>query len=197
MNEVYTGVKFDTIFVEKRRIKNKKANELIFWAKKFSDAGLMPSHSKGSYGNLSFKTRNGFIITKAGKRADELKIEDLVNVVDCDLNNKKVYCIGLFVPSSETFLHWMIYKERKNIKAIFHGHDKIVLENAEKLNLLITEKEQSYGTLELCYEVLKILGKSKYLVMRNHGFISLGESMDEAGMLAIEVHEKAKNFSLK
>jgi len=46
---------------------------------------------------------------------------------------KEVHVQGLTLPSSETFLHWFIYKKRKDVKAIFHGHNKKILEKATKL----------------------------------------------------------------
>jgi len=38
--------------------------------------------------------------------------------------------------------------------------------------------------------VLDVLGNADFLIMKKHGFISLGRSMEEAGRRAIEVHQR-------
>lgn len=194
MKEKYLGPKFKTILEKKNIPYNKKIEELIFWCKKFDEVVLAPHHKKGSYGNLSFKNDNGFIITGSGKDMSKININEFVKVKKCDLKNKKVYARGLIEPSSESFLHWLIYQKRKDVKAIFHGHNQKILEKADELNLIKTEKEKPYGTIELVKEVLKVLNKNNYIIMKNHGFISLGSSMKEAGKIAIKIYKRASKY---
>jgi len=48
------------------------------------------------------------------------------------------------------------------------------------------------GTIELAKEVLKVLGNNKLIVLKNHGFVSLGATMKEAGELASVTLKRSK-----
>ena len=61
------------------------------------------------------------------------------------------------------------------------------------MKLPVTKKEQAYGSIELIEEVEKILQNQFYLVLKNRGFLSLGETMERAGNLALQIHQKACN----
>jgi ribulose-5-phosphate 4-epimerase/fuculose-1-phosphate aldolase len=87
-------------------------------------------------------------------------------------------------------MHFTIYKKRNDIGAIFHGHDKEIVINANKLGLPITAHEELPGTVALLREVEKILGNEMFIVMKNHGFLSFGKTMDEAGKLALKIKSK-------
>jgi ribulose-5-phosphate 4-epimerase/fuculose-1-phosphate aldolase len=89
-------------------------------------------------------------------------------------------------------LHGAIYKKRKNAGAVFHGHCREILSYGRRMNIRETEKEEPYGTRRLVAGVLKILGKQKFLIMKNHGFVSLGRSMKTAGSLALAVREACR-----
>jgi ribulose-5-phosphate 4-epimerase/fuculose-1-phosphate aldolase len=89
-------------------------------------------------------------------------------------------------------MHHLIYEACEDVNAVFHGHNKIILANADTLKLPVTEKEYASGTKELAKEVLKVLGDSKLIVLRNHGFVSLGTTMEEAGEQALATLNEAR-----
>ncbi len=188
MPEKYEGVKFKTIFEgEIHDAPGEDSKALIGWCRRFSDLMLVAAEA----GNLSFRLRGGFVITPTGKSKAELSPEDLVEVVNCDIGKKEVTVRGIFEPSSESMLHWLIYKNRNDVNAIFHLHDFDVLEKTG-LGLKSTVRVMPYGTVELANEVLSALGKKEnYILMRNHGVIACCRSMDEAGELALDVHRRA------
>ena len=62
----------------------------------------------------------------------------------------------------------------------------------ECLTRELTKKFEEYGTIELVNSVLEILDDSNFIEMRNHGFLSLCNSMTEAGLLALEVYNRCK-----
>jgi ribulose-5-phosphate 4-epimerase/fuculose-1-phosphate aldolase len=190
MKEKYTGPKFKTVLEKKKLSQNQEVRELIFWCKKFDKLGLTPKEGRWSAGNLSFRKKEGFIITGSSKDMAKINIEGLAFVKKCDSKKKEAHVQGLTLPSSETFLHWFIYKKRKDVKAIFHGHNKKILEKATKLKIVQTKKERPYGTIQLAKEVLKVLNKNNFIILKNHGFLSMGKSMKEAGKLAISVFKK-------
>ncbi|MCK4555160.1 MAG: class II aldolase/adducin family protein, partial [Candidatus Aenigmarchaeota archaeon] len=180
--------KFETVFLEQRPPTNKCLSELIFWCKKFSELGIAPMHETGSYGNLSARIGKGFIISSAGTDLGNMQKKDFSEVVS--VSGNKVRAIGLVEPSSESVLHHAIYSVRPDINAIFHGHDALVVESAEKLGIPITKKEEAYGTQELMGQAKKLFAHD-YFVLKNHGIISLGITMKEAGEMAEKMHERA------
>jgi len=194
MSEKYSGVKFKTIFREKSKIKHKGIEKLRHWGRKFTELDLAPKIEGGFAGNLSFRTHRGFIITASVANLSGLNDDDLVEVTDADVCLKHVFVCGLKEPSSESFLHHAIYVRRADINAVFHGHDKLTLKFNDLLNFPVTEHEQPDGAAELVKDVGKILDKCKdyyYILIKNHGFISLGKTMDEAGNEAISQHKRA------
>lgn len=190
MSETFKGVKFETIFVERHAPKNPCVKELIFWCKKFSEIGILPKHGTASFGNLSARTKNGFITTGSGTDHEKMKETDFAEVVSVSVTEKKVSAIGRCAPSSESIMHHMIYSMRPDVNAIFHGHDNEVLKNAERLGVPVTEKEEPYGTLELM-EQAKKLCMHDYFILKKHGIVSLGKTMKEAGERSVEMHKRA------
>jgi len=195
-------VKFKVEFISKDAPCDERISQLCDWCFRFNEYGLTPrlSGSGRSLGNLSFRIEVGkpaFIITGSALDSKEkLSREDLVKVVKSDWKRKIVFAEGQRDPSSESMMHYEIYQRREEVGAIFHGHSKVITVNARLLGLPETDREVLSGTTELLEEVMKILDKGNFLVMKNHGFLSLGKTMDEAGNLALEVLEKAKKMKL-
>jgi L-fuculose-phosphate aldolase len=177
MGEVYTGTKFRTVQVHPEPPRHERSPRLVHWCRRFAELGLAGK----AMGNLSFRTDNGFIITPTGTDPLTLTVDDLVEILGVDVQQREVYAVGKREPSSESLMHQGIYRARADVMAIFHGHSAAVLEAAARLRLPITAREQPYGTPEMAAEVVAILGRHSFVIMRNHGFIALGGTMDEAG----------------
>lgn len=182
----YQGVKFRTEVIGREVPQSPRIKELKYWCRKFSSQGFAPVYEGGSYGNLSFRlqeSKDQFIITASGiDLGEELSDDCFVKVEDCDLKKGVVYASGEREPSSESILHFVIYHERKDVNVIFHGHSKNILEQANELGIPQTSKEEPCGPNELVRRVfLEILDDKAFLIMKNHGFISLGRTMREAG----------------
>lgn len=188
--ERYVGVKFKTRFLRKEPPEDERIAELVKWCKVFHMCGLTPVVDGKSMGNLSFRVKeslNEFIITASGLGPKNmLNPECFVKVVDCDLNRKIVYVHGVREPSSESFLHYRIYLLRQDVHAVFHGHDMAIMEHAKDVGAVETKEWKPYGSLELVKSVEEILNGNNFIIMRKHGFISIGASMEEAGKLALE-----------
>ena len=181
--------KFKTVFLGKQSPKDARIKRLKYWAREFHCRGFAPCYGSGSYGNLSFRAKigsNGFIITASGlKLKDNLKDNSFFHVTGVDMDKKEVSGYGIRPPSSESLLHFAIYRKRKDVAAIFHGHCTELLKTVYARGIPATSKEEPYGTPALVKSVLKILGRHKFLIMKNHGFISLGKNMDRAGRRAL------------
>lgn len=196
--ERYVGVKFRTKFMRREVPSDTRIGELALWCKKFHSLGLTPVVEGRSMGNLSFRLKDGlneFIITASGLGPkDMLGPECFVRVVGFDINRKTVYVYGVKTPSSESILHYRIYELRKDVNAVFHGHNVLITKYAGALGFVETKKWRPYGSLELVESVEEVLNGNNFLVIKKHGFISLGPSMEAAGFLAIEKKMSAEEF---
>ncbi|MEK6941346.1 MAG: class II aldolase/adducin family protein [archaeon] len=187
--------KFRTIFTAKTPPVHEKNAELLEWCKKFAEQGLAPRYGKGSsHGNLSFRAKNGMIITRSGSDLSSINETELVEVTDCDEKKFSVKASGMFEPSSESFEHLAIYRSRKEINAVFHGHSNEILLHAKKFGIVETRNEADYGTVENLNEVIGVLGKNDFVVMKGHGFLCLGKSLSDCGKRALEFQKKAEKM---
>jgi L-fuculose-phosphate aldolase len=187
-----SNVMFSPVFLDKNPPEDTRIDELIQWGKRFHEMGAV----KAKEGNLSFRTKLGFIITGTGTVLGELSKELFVEVrgVVFGLNKNSVYIKGQVVPSVETVLHSGIYETLPDVNVIFHSHDGRVLKAADKLGLLSTETEQTPGSPELAEEAIRLVKSSqaiKCFILKNHGVITMGSTVTEAGKLMEELHEKS------
>lgn len=190
-------IRFNTVFVSDKIPSDAKIVELKEWSEKFQKNGLTPEVEGNYTGNLSFRSKEGFVITASGLKNKENLAEDcFVYVRDYDEKANTFYVEGKVKPSSESIMHHLIYKTCGEINAVFHGHNDMIVANAKKLGLPVTEKEYRSGTIELAKEVLKVLGNNKLVVLRNHGFVSLGTTMKEAGEQALATLDQSKAANL-
>lgn len=179
--EEYTGPKFTTSFLKKKVLKSDQAKELINWCY------VLAKYNEGTSGNLSLRTQNGCIITGTGTDLGKATIYDLVEVTGIDAEEFTIQARGIKAPSSESFLHLKIYQKLGRINAVFHGH------RLDIPGVPVTEKEYPYGTLELADSVADLAEKANFLIARNHGFFSLGETMEEAGKQIINIGTSPPN----
>lgn len=191
MAEIYEGVKFKTIFLSNTVPQDFRLRSMKYWAGVFNDKGLAPPYEGGSAGNISFRLRKGsneFIITasKTGMK-DTISDDCFVKVVSCDMSTEQVFAEGIREPSSESRLHWAIYKARQDVDVIFHGHCEALLANAQKLNVPETSRFEEYGTTALIESVMEILGNHNFVLMKDHGFISMGPSRETVGKQVLKM----------
>lgn len=192
MSTESNAVAFSAVFLARTSPSDVKIAQLAQWGKNFYVMGLV----KEMEGNLSFRTRLGFIISGTGVPLNTLTPETVAEVtgVVYGLNRTSVYIKGQVVPSRESILHSQIYEERSDVNAIFHVHDSVLMSHAEKLGIPVTSTEKEAGSQELAKEAVNLLKFNKdvrYFVLKNHGVIALGTTMDEAGKLIEEMGRKA------
>ena len=189
-------VKFKVEFAAGALPEDERIEKLSEWCLVFDKNGLTPrfNGTGRSLGNLSFRVTEGascFIITGSTLDSKErLSQDDFVKVVETCPEKMIVIAEGTRDPSSESMMHHEIYKRRSDINAVFHGHDKEITANAGLLGVPETGREELPGTAALMGEVMKILGQNNFIVMKNHGFLSFGKNMDEAGNRALEQKKK-------
>jgi L-ribulose-5-phosphate 4-epimerase len=153
-------------------------------------------------GNVSVRVKEHVIIKPSGVPYSLLKPEDYV-VVDLDGNiiegNKK--------PSIDTATHLYLYRNIEWAKSIIHTHSTFatVWAVAEKpIPVLCTAHADFFGeeiplseyapvgSEAIAKAVLKVLGKSGVVLLRKHGVMVVGNSLDDVIKKAIFLEEVAK-----
>jgi L-fuculose-phosphate aldolase len=186
MPEGYVGTKFQTIYASREPPCDARIDELVKWCRRFAELGIVGK----AMGNVSFRTANGFIISPTGTDPATIASRQFVEVIKTDSAARELTVRGAGEPSSESMMHAAIYDVRLEINAVFHAHNDALLAAAARLGLAVTEREQPYGTPDLAREILKILYGHHFFIMRNHGFVSLGRTMEDAGRQVEEMLAK-------
>ncbi|MBR9676712.1 class II aldolase/adducin family protein [Candidatus Woesearchaeota archaeon] len=190
----YQGIKFVTRMIGSEIPIHSNLERLKYWCNVFDQKGLAPPYDGGSFGNLSFRVQPGseqFIITAAQSALSESSDNNnFVTVNKVDLEQGIVYSIGSREPSSEAMVHAAVYNTRPNVQAVFHGHCQVITERAADLGIPVTLEEAPYGTVELVNRVLEVLEDHNFVEMKNHGFLALGKSLDEAGNISLDFLNK-------
>lgn len=172
--EKYIGIKFsvDTFIHKPIKRYGRIRKELVKWSRILGDF----TKTEGNEGNLSARIKNGFIITTANSILKFLTMDNLALVNKFDFKKYSlIKGMGLAYPSSETPLHFLIYKKRKDVNYIIHLHNLKL-----RKNIKITKKEFPYGTKELSREVVKTLGKEGIIIIKAHGILSVGRKIEDA-----------------
>ena len=188
------GITFSSVFLDKAPPTDVRIDEMIPWAKKISEYSCI----QGASGNLSFRTKMGFIITGGGISLDNVSKDMAVEVrgVVFGLNRPSIYAKGQIVPSKETLLHSGIYEALPEINAIICVPGHIVLETAEKLSLPTTLLEQTAGSQELAQEavnLMKLNQSVRCFVIKNYCVVALGATMSEAGKQIDAIQTRAES----
>ncbi len=195
MSSSFHATKFKTQYVGTLPPEDERIDELRSWCAEFHRLNLTPLHKYGACGNLSFRMVPGglpFIVTASGTRFDgPIPAENFVIVDSCNLDEGVVFAKGARKPSSESMFHFAIYRQREDVNAVFHGHSREILASASGLGLPETRREEPYGTVALVRSILEVLGNENFLIIRNHGFLSLGATMREAGERALHICRKS------
>ena len=186
-------IRFKTVFASEKIPYDLKIVELKDWCERFQKNCLTPVVEGNYTGNLSFRSGRGFVITASGlKNKENLTNECFVYIQSYDEQTNTFVVEGEKKPSSESIMHHLIYVNNEDVNAVFHGHNDLIVRYAEKLKLTITKKKFESGSIKLAKEVLKVLGDNKLIVLKDHGFVSLGTRMKEAGELALTTLDEAK-----
>lgn len=177
-----------------------KTREIIAIANAMDAVGFAPSKS----GNVSTRTKNGFLITPTGKPYTELAPRDLVQL---DLDGQIVS--GALQPSSEWRFHAALYEVHPDCNAVVHNHSPraTALSCARKgipafhYMIAITggadipcAKYATFGTPALAANLVSAMGERKAVLLANHGVVTWGSSIAQAWTIAQEVENLASQY---
>jgi ribulose-5-phosphate 4-epimerase/fuculose-1-phosphate aldolase len=121
------------------------------------------------------------------------------DIILLDLDGNKLE--GDLEPAAEIPLHLAVYQKRPDVMAIAHTHSPMVvtlsiagipLRTVENLGASVIgieapvfEKSGLVDTFELGYEVAEVMGSHNFCVLRSHGDLVAGKSIEEACVYAM------------
>ncbi|MSQ11612.1 MAG: class II aldolase/adducin family protein [Dehalococcoidia bacterium] len=159
-------------------------------AKELERLGLVA----GSSGNVSARVQERgrplLVITPTSRSYSSLRVRDVV-VIDYEGEPMR----GTLPPSSETMLHVAVYQARRDVGAVIHTHSIYAsacavagLEVPPLLDEMVVYlgggiKVAEYGfpgTTELGAKACAALGDRKAVLLRNHGMVGVGATLEEA-----------------
>ena len=182
-------------------VKKKILKELIDASHFIYNKGLTP----GKSGNISCRFyENGITkiaITKSGISKGIVGINDIIII---NMDGKVLE--GEETPSSETFLHIGIYKERKDINAVVHTHSPYAtgfsmsgkeLRRLEgfgpiEKSFIPSVKYSKPGSTELANDTAEMMNDEDVVILKNHGVVATSINIGEAILLAEFIEDIAK-----
>lgn len=194
----YIGVKFKAVQLSKKNLKDALKLYPIF--KRVCEKLKENNMTSANAGNMSIRhQQKGFFITSSGSNLGCLEDNEITYVENCNLRANQLIYKGQIPPSSETMMHYLIYKNRPQAKAIIHAHDEFATQpEMLEREVFETEKEEPYGTVELAEMAIKTFEKAKQIiVLKNHGYVAIGKDLDEACDIIVKKHLKLMEKSKK
>lgn len=163
----------------------------------------------GTWGNVSMRIKDNILLTPSKVEYDTMQPWDLVLI-----NSEGAVIEGSRTPTSEKEVHRRILNQRVDIGAVIHAHTEAAMAvsalNISEVPCLVEEMSQLLGgSIPLTREYVPAeqhtalgvaaalaIGEKNAVILRNHGSVCCGRTLDEA-FLAVEVVEKACALFLK
>jgi len=159
--------------------------------------------NRGKSGNVSARTREGFLVTPSALPYDRTEPGDVVFVTSDGAPH------GRRRPSSEWRFHRDIYAARAEVHAIVHAHSPFATTLAcldrgiPAFHYMVAAAGghdircapyATFGTQALSDHAVAALDRRKACLLSHHGMIALGVSLDAALALAVEVESLAEMY---
>lgn len=155
-------------------------------------------------GNVSGRDpQTGFVVIKpSGVRYEELTPENMVVV---DLDGKVVE--GKYKPSSDTLAHVYVYRHRPDVNGVVHTHSTFATAWAavgKPIPAVLTAICDEFGGPipvgayakiggdEIGQEIVRSIGSSPAILMKNHGVFAIGKTPEAAVKAAVMVEDVAR-----
>lgn len=173
--------------------------QIISTALRMNGVGI----NRGKSGNVSARCKSGFLVTPSGLAYEKTKPADIVFV------DAKGKATGKREPSSEWRFHHDIYRTRPECLAVVHAHSSFATSLAclrmeiPAFHYMIAvagghnircAPYATFGTQELSDNALAALKGRKACLLANHGAIALGDHLDAALALAVEIESLCEQY---
>lgn len=154
-------------------------------------------------GNASIRIDDHVVITPSGRPYQSLNADDVVV-----LDRKGDVVEGDLVPSSETPLHLALYESNSETKAIVHTHSvnatalSTVFDELPSIHYQIADlggpvpvaPYRTFGTPELATVVCDAMRGRTAALMKNHGLVTIGETIEKALARAVTLEWLARVY---
>ncbi len=187
-------IKYKLSWLQTKSISKRSIQNVELYRKIAYEKGYIGVEKDGlGYGNISFRTVNdSFIISgSATGHKSVLDINDYAEVVDFDIKDNYIKCIGATAASSESLSHAAIYSSNAKIKVVLHLHSAFLWK--KYLNVLpSTDISSEYGTPAMAFSISNIIKKQNLtegvIIMQGHrnGVVAFAENFDN---LFIQLHQ--------
>lgn len=174
-------------------------DQLIATARAMQPAGL----NKGTSGNVSVRSGEGFYITPTGLPYESLTADDipLMALDGSHVGNRK--------PSSEWRFHRDLYATRPAVGAVLHAHSPFAVSLAclrraiPPFHYMIARfggetircaDYAIFGSQALSTAAMSALLDRKACLLANHGLLVAGRDLPEALALAVELEELCEQY---
>ena len=155
----------------------------------------------GTWGNISVRVPEGFIVTPSRVPYDVIQTSDFVVV-----SNEGKVIAGHRLPSSETEIHRGVLNKKNNLGAIIHSHSPYATAVSclhRRIPPFVEDMAQIIGGQVDCTryvpagqhkkiadEVAQTIGEANAVLLANHGVLCGGRDLEEA-FIASQILEKA------
>jgi len=163
-------------------------------------------HFVGTWGNISVRVPEGFLITPSRVSYDTITPADIVTV---DLDGDIVH--GHRLPSSETGVHRLVLRKKPHVNSIIHSHPPYASALSclqRSIPVFVEDVAQIIGGEVKCTryvpagqhqniaeEVAATIGEENAVLLANHGVLVCGRTLAEA-FVACQILEKAAQIML-
>ena len=159
-------------------------------------------------GNISGRDREtGYVVIKpSGVQYETLRPEDMV-IVDLEGNVVE----GHLKPSVDTATHLYVYRHRPDVGGVVHTHSPYATSFAalgRPIPVYLTAMADEFGGPipvgayapiggeEIGREIVRSIGGSRAILMKNHGVFTIGPTPRDAVKAAVMVEDVAKTVHL-
>ena len=178
--------------------------KLLSTCQKLADLGL----NKGTSGNVSLRREAGFLVTPSGLGIEDMTPESMVNM-QFDGNFELQATSKATKPSSEWRFHRDILANRRDINAVIHTHSMFATTLAclhkdippfhymiavTGGNTIRCAPYALFGSQQLSDNALIALTNRKACLLANHGMICLGNDLDDALAVTVEVENLCEQY---
>ena len=155
----------------------------------------------GTWGNVSVRVPEGFIVTPSRVEYAVIEPGDLVTV-----SLEGIVVEGHRLPSSETEIHRVVLTKKSGVGAIIHSHSPYATAVSclqQSISVFVEDMSQIIGGEVRCThyvpagqhqkiaeEVGKTIGEENAVLLANHGVLCCGHNLAEA-LVANQILEKA------
>ena len=159
--------------------------------------------NRGTSGNVSVRSSDGFHITPTGMRYDQLQADD-IPLMALDGSHQ-----GRRKPSSEWRFHRDLYATRPEVGAVLHAHSPFAVSLACLRrdippfhymiarfggNTIRCADYAIFGSEALSNAALAAMHGRRACLLANHGMLVAGRDLDDALALAIELEELCEQY---